>query len=89
VIIHAPEGALWAGDDILWVPAQPIAPQDIVSPVGAGDAFCAAVLWGIHENWPHEKTLTIAHLAAAACLGGATATDGIPAMSQLLHQDKH
>ena len=84
VVIHAPEGALWAGDDLLWVPAQPIAPHNIVSPVGAGDAFCAAVLYGIHENWPHEKTLKIAHLAAAACLGGATATDGIPTMATLL-----
>ncbi|CAM3715831.1 carbohydrate kinase family protein (plasmid) [Agrobacterium radiobacter] len=88
VVIHAPEGALWAGvhSEALWIPSKPVSPDKIVSPVGAGDAFCAAVVYGIHENWPNRKTLEIAHLAAVACLGGATATDGIPAMNTLLRQ---
>lgn len=86
VVIHAPEGALWhgAGRQPLWISSRPVSPDQIVSPVGAGDAFCAAVIFGIHEHWPSEKTLHVAHLAAAACLGGATATDGIPAMAALL-----
>lgn len=86
VIIHAPEGALWIGadDEPLWVPSMPVSPDRIVSPVGAGDAFCAAAIYGIHESWPSRKTLDAAHLAAVACLGGATATDGIPEMSTLL-----
>lgn len=86
VIIHAPEGALWAEAKAppLWVASCPVAPQDIVSPVGAGDAFCAAALYGIHEGWPQGQILQVAHRAAVACLGGATATDGIPPMARLL-----
>ena len=86
VIVHAPEGALWAaqGEGPIWAASQPLAPDWIVSPVGAGDAFCAAVLYGIHEDWPPLQTLHIAHLAAKACLAGATATDGIPTLAALM-----
>lgn len=88
VVVHAPEGALWtdAQSEPLWISSKPVSPDEIVSPVGAGDAFCAAVVYGIHENWSKQKTLEVAHLAAVACLGGATATDGIPAMNTLLQQ---
>lgn len=88
VVVHAPEGALWTpveGEPI-WIASKPVNPSNIVSPVGAGDAFCAAVVYGIHEGWPIEKTLNAAHLAAVACLGGATATDGIPTMGTLLQR---
>lgn len=86
VIIHAPEGALWAarGSSPLFMPSVQVPPSAIVSPVGAGDAFCAGILYGLHEGWPREQTLAVAHRAAAACLGGATATDGIPPIRDLL-----
>ena len=90
VVIHAPEGALWTGTDeeALWIPYKPVSPGRIVSPVGAGDDFCAAMIYGIHEGWPCRKSLDVAHLAYVACLGGATATDGIPAMGALLSSSK-
>jgi sugar/nucleoside kinase (ribokinase family) len=86
VIIHAPEAALWLarGAEPVWAPSEPVAADDIVSPVGAGDAFCACIIYGLHEDWPVPLTLRAAHLAAAACLGGATATDGIPPIDALL-----
>ena len=88
VVVHAPEGALWMprGGAPQWVASTPLAPEDIVSPVGAGDAFCAAVLYGLHEDWPPAKTMRVAHCSAAACLGGATATDGVPPMASLLER---
>lgn len=86
VIVHAPEGAAWAEPEAetLFEPALPVDPADIASPVGAGDAFCAAVLFGIIAGWERSKCLTIGHRAAAACLKGATATDGVPRMEVLL-----
>lgn len=86
VIIHAPELSLWLapGHIPLRTPACSVDPAAIVSPVGAGDAFCAAVLYGLHEGWPIDTISAVAHRAAAHCLGGATATDGIPDMSVLL-----
>ncbi len=85
VIIHAPEAAVWAapGSEPEWADAERLDPDQIVSPVGAGDAFCACLLYGIHEGWPVPTMLRIAHLGAAASLAGATATDGLPAMTDL------
>ena len=86
VVMHTAELAIWAGADGLRLtrPAQIVPPQDIVSPVGAGDAFCAGVLLAIHEGWSPEVALTLAHRAAAAALRGATATDAIPPLARLM-----
>ncbi|MGZ2430862.1 sugar/nucleoside kinase (ribokinase family) [Rhizobium redzepovicii] len=87
-IIHAPEICFWfaSGASPIMTRSRPVDPDDIVSTVGAGDAFCAAVLYGLHENWPVEHICAVAHAAAAHCLAGATATDGIPDMSVLLRE---
>lgn len=89
-IIHAPELSVWLerGCAPVITHSLPVAIEDIVSPVGAGDAFCAAVLYGLHEEWPRVKIAAVAHRAAAHCLGGATATDGIPHMSVLVEEMK-
>jgi len=86
VVIHAPELSIWfaPGSVPVRTAAYPVDPAAIVSPVGAGDAFCAAVLFGLHEGWPIPTISAVAHRAAVHCLGGATATDGIPDMSVLL-----
>ena len=44
---------------------------------GAGDAFCAGVLFGIHEEWPLEKCLLTGTCAATACMSDPTCTDGL------------
>ncbi|WP_164999663.1 PfkB family carbohydrate kinase [Salinicola tamaricis] len=62
----------------------PVPAAAIVSPVGAGDAFAAGVLHGLHEGWTPEATIQLAFRAAAACLGGRTASDAIPTLSVLL-----
>ncbi|MFS8113800.1 carbohydrate kinase family protein [Rhizobium jaguaris] len=89
-IIHAPEICFWFAPDAspIVTRSRPVEPHDIVSTVGAGDAFCAAVLYGLHENWPVEHICAVAHAAAARCLAGATATDGIPSMAVLLEDMK-
>lgn len=84
VILHTGAGALWLEDQPLWAEPCPVAPGDIVSPVGAGDAFCAGALYGIHQGWTPARSMALAHRAAAASLKGATATDGIPPLAVLL-----
>ena len=84
VVLHTGEGALWLDAEPVWAEPCSLAPDEIVSPVGAGDAFCAGALWGIHQGWRPEECLHLAHKAAAASLKGATATDGIPPLSVLL-----
>ena len=93
-VIHFPEGSVWVdrlGNSIFQSSLD--IPQDrIVSTVGAGDAFCAGVLWGLHEKWSPQKTMEMASGIAAACLQGINTTDGIGSQAMivdLIQQFKH
>lgn len=44
---------------------------------GAGDAFCASVLVGLHEGWPIADGMRFGVAAAAQCMSHATCTEGI------------
>lgn len=85
VIIHCVERIVWANADggslvvsVLQVPADQIA-----SNLGAGDAFCAGLLFGIHEGWSPQHSVQLAIATARASLGGYTATEAIPPLSTL------
>ena len=56
----------------------------IVSSVGAGDAFAAAVLYGMHECASIETVLRYGVCAAASCLFGAGASDGMRTLEECL-----
>ncbi|HLY10947.1 MAG TPA: carbohydrate kinase family protein [Planctomycetota bacterium] len=82
VVIHLPEGAFAVSKEgELWLPSKP--PPKIVSALGAGDAFCAGVLYGLHEEWPLLQCLDLGHLAAAACLSHETTTGGLRPVAEL------
>lgn len=86
VVIHSPALGLWLGAENALTVAhpEPVPPERIVSPVGAGDAFAAGCLYGLHEGWAPEACLRLGHRAAAASLAGATATGAIPPLTALL-----
>ncbi|MBN1444277.1 MAG: carbohydrate kinase family protein [Planctomycetes bacterium] len=79
VVVHTPEVAfgLAAGGERLWMPTLDVPADFIRGAVGAGDAFFAGMLVGIHEGWPLEKSLTFANAAAASCLRHPTCTGGV------------
>ncbi|MDL2398764.1 carbohydrate kinase family protein [Rhizobium mayense] len=89
-VIHAPEICFWfaPGAPPVVTRSRSVDLGNIVSTVGAGDAFCAAVLYGLHGDWAVEQICAVAHAAAARCLGGATATDGVPSMAVLLEDTR-
>lgn len=79
VVIHFPEGAFARtrrGDD-LWQPSLKLPPGFIAGTAGAGDAFCAGVLWGLHEGWELQRCLLTGVSLAAASLSDATCTGGV------------
>lgn len=80
VIIHTPEFALWRSADgtVLFCEPSHVAAKDIISPVGAGDAFCTGILYGVHESFEPAECLKLAHQLAAINLGMPTANGGIP-----------
>jgi len=82
VIVHLPEGAYaLSGEGETWVPSKPL--KKVVSTVGAGDAFAAGVLYGLHEEWPLRQCLDLGHTAANACIGHETTTGGLRPVSEL------
>ena len=83
VIIHTPALGLWTSHHgmVVRVP-DPV--RQMVNPLGAGDAFCAGVVWGIHQGWSPERSLALGHRAAAECLKGETATGTIPPLTALM-----
>lgn len=51
---------------------------------GAGDAFAAGYLYGLHENWPMEKRLELAVCSAAASLTHPTPSAGLRPVAECL-----
>lgn len=84
-IIHYPEGAIWVDKKggFYQVKSLKLPPDKIVGSAGAGDAFCAGALYGIHENWSPEETLSIACATAATCLGSVNTVDGVKSLKKI------
>ncbi len=83
-IMHTPQLSLWKSHrEEIWTQVPQIAKSDIVSAVGAGDAFAAGVLHGIHENWSPSESVSLGNDLAAACLSSPTATGGTPKLSEI------
>ncbi|HNS70456.1 MAG TPA: carbohydrate kinase family protein [Verrucomicrobiota bacterium] len=86
VVVHFPEGAFARtrkGDDF-WQPALKLPPKYIAGTAGAGDAFCAGVLYGLHESWDLQRCLLTGVCIAAASLADATCTTGVKALNTSL-----
>ncbi len=79
VIVHFPGGAVAVttqGDEVQHASVNMPADQ-IVGTNGAGDAFAAGALYGLHEDWPLQQTLKLAHASAAASIRHIGTTDAV------------
>lgn len=80
VVIHYPEGGVAVASDgrVVCAPSFSPAKEEIISTVGAGDAFCAGALYAIHEGYELEDMLKFAAASARFNLFCTTTTDGAP-----------
>jgi sugar/nucleoside kinase (ribokinase family) len=86
VVIHFPEGAFARtrkGEDV-WQSSLRVPQKQIVGTAGAGDAFAAGVLLGLHENWELSKCLHAGVCVAAASLSEASCTAGVKPLAACL-----
>lgn len=86
VVIHFAEGAFARtrrGEDV-WQSSLKLPPAYIGGTAGAGDAFCAGVLLGLHEGWDLPRSLLTGVCIAAASLSDPTCTAGVKALSHSL-----
>jgi sugar/nucleoside kinase (ribokinase family) len=79
VVVHFPMGAIAVSRDgtVTRQPSVRVPPAAIVSANGAGDAFAAGMLYGLHDGWDVTRCLALAHASAAASLRGASTTDTV------------
>lgn len=90
VVIHFPEGGFARtrkGEDV-WQPSLKLPEKFIAGTAGAGDAFCAGVLLGLHEGWDLVRCLQTGVCVAAASLSHPTCTGGMKALSACLSLGK-
>jgi sugar/nucleoside kinase (ribokinase family) len=86
VVVHFPEGAFARtrkGDDF-WQSSLKLPPKYVGGTAGAGDAFCAGVLYGLHEGWDLQRCLLTGVCIATASLADATCTNGVKSLSTSL-----
>jgi sugar/nucleoside kinase (ribokinase family) len=86
VVAHFPEGAVLGGRDgtRLAVGSVAMPASAVAGANGAGDAFAAGLLYALHENWPIEKALRLAHASAAASMRAVSTTAGVVAVAECL-----
>lgn len=78
-VVHFPAGCVAAAPGgRVWRQGSVRVPDDEVrNTTGAGDAFAAGVLFGLHEGWSVERCLALGVAAAATALRSPHTSDGI------------
>jgi sugar/nucleoside kinase (ribokinase family) len=84
-VIHFPEGGVAVRKDgsTCIKESRTVPSSQIVSAVGAGDAFCAGCLYAIHEDYPLDRMLEFANTSARFNLFNATSTGGAPSLKEI------
>jgi sugar/nucleoside kinase (ribokinase family) len=86
VVVHFPEGGFARTRDgkDYWQSSLKLPPKYIGGTAGAGDAFCAGTLLGLHEGWDLQRCLLTAVCVAAASLSDPTCTAGVKSLTAAL-----
>ncbi|MEM9243658.1 MAG: PfkB family carbohydrate kinase [Pseudomonadota bacterium] len=86
VVIHSPESSYAMDCDGNQYHQNPLKiPADcVIDTCGAGDTFCAGMLYGIHEDWDMQKCLLLASCTAGAAVTSNTNTAGILPLADTL-----
>jgi sugar/nucleoside kinase (ribokinase family) len=85
VFLHSADGVCAASREReVWQPAVRVTASRIRGTAGAGDALAAGILFGLHEDWPLEKSLEAGVAAAAVCLTDASCSNAIGPLGDCL-----
>lgn len=89
-VIHVPAGSVAvAQDGHEWMQGSvQVSPSEIRGATGAGDAFAAGVLLGLHDGHPVEHCLRLGAASAAACLMSPHTSAGIALADECLERAK-
>jgi sugar/nucleoside kinase (ribokinase family) len=87
VVVHFPEGAYARTRDgkEQIQPSLQLPEGYIVGATGAGDAFCAGILYALYHDWPMDRMLRFAVCAGAQNLQDLTTTGATTRWEKILH----
>ena len=85
-IVHFPSGAIAVSNQgsVERCPSVNVPESEVVGTNGAGDAFAAGAIYGIHQNWSLPDTLKLGHATAAASIRHIGTTDSVVGWSECL-----
>ena len=85
-VIHCPEGGYGLDEENRYVslPSLRLPEGYIRGTVGAGDAFCAGVLYGAQKRWALPESIRLGTCAAAASLSEPGASEGVGTAEEVL-----
>lgn len=85
-VIHCPEGGYGLDEENRYVSLPSLRLPDgyIKGTVGAGDAFCAGVLYGAQKRWALPESIRLGTCAAAASLSEPGASEGVGTAEEVL-----
>lgn len=85
-VIHCPEGGYGLDEENRYVslPSLRLPEGYIKGTVGAGDAFCAGVLYGAQKRWALPESIRLGTCAAAASLSEPGASEGVGTAEEVL-----
>ena len=84
VAIHFPGGCVAAtkDGDVYAKASLEVPANEIKGGNGAGDAFAAGLLYGLHEGWPIDEGLSLALCAAASALRSVSTTAAVGSIAE-------
>ena len=81
IVKRGPEGVLArTRDERVEVPPVPV---EVVNGLGAGDAFGGALVHGLLNEWPLERTVRLANAAGCTSAGKLLCSDAMPTLDDL------
>ena len=85
VVIHFPEGAygITAAGEKVFEPSFRVEDKDIAGTAGAGDAFCAGVLMGLHSDLPLRKCVRLGNASARFVLNDTTCSGSAGTLKEI------
>jgi sugar/nucleoside kinase (ribokinase family) len=90
VVIHFPEGAYLLTKDHqeIFQPSLDLPATFIVGSTGAGDSFCAGMLYGLYQGWPHDQALRFAICAGGLNLSDLTTTGAMKSWQEVFEMER-
>jgi 5-dehydro-2-deoxygluconokinase len=85
VVKCGPEGVIARTRDEL-VEVAPV-PVEVVNGLGAGDAFGGALVYGLLNEWPLERTIRLANTAGAFVAARLACADAMPSLADIESQE--